>query len=223
MRKFSSLELIKDALSAATTPQTIEQLVLKTSLHSNSVRNQLHILIEAGTARRVSIKGEMHSRKRYGYTLDKTGTSNQSLAEKLVGELLGNVEVDAIEETARRWASLVSTHQMAENPDQATESLASALTDLGFKAEVTGIGDTVVMRNCPHAKAVAKNPIICQIHAKLISHLIEQSSQDLTMKRIQIYPRPNVCLIEFHRPDLIPKSEIFFNPPQTTLIESDNS
>lgn len=106
-----------------------------------------------------------------------------------------------------------TAHRPAADPDEAVHRAAAALTELGFDARVDAVGDRIELRSCPYAALIADRPLICEIHAALLGELLAESGQPVTLRRLDIFARPGLCVAHLNRPDLVPARTVWATPP----------
>ena len=203
-----SQEQVRAALEAASEDLSVEQLAELTGLHPNSVRTQLNVLVASGLADRHPLPATGRGRRRLGYRLSANAGPLAALAAALATELNEAADADAIQRMATTWAGLVMDQMNSGSPAAAVENVTSTLDTLGFDAEVSGIGDEILLRHCPYASLVREHPIVCEIHAAVVSQLIQGTGQPVSFDSLDVYPIPDVCVVRLRRPDLVPKRAI---------------
>ena len=196
------------ALESGQSAQTIEQLVEATGLHPNTVRAQLEILVATGAVRRETLPPAGRGRPRNGYRRIDDVSPYRNLAEALTGQLLDLADETSISETAERWARLAGSPHEVQAPDDAVNLVVDELEGLGFEAQSGPLGDSIVLRSCPYADLAAQNGLICDIHAALITKLLDATGQGVTMRSLEVEPRPGTCVVRLDRPDLLPQRVI---------------
>jgi hypothetical protein len=50
--------------------------------------------------------------------------------------------------------------------------------------------------------------VICDIHTALLSRLLAQTGQDVTVEAMDVWARPGMCVARLRRPDLVPSRTI---------------
>ncbi len=88
--------------------------------------------------------------------------------------------------------------------DAAVDTATEALTDFGFDAVRNPVGDEITLRNCPYAALVAEHPVICDIHAELLRQVLARTGQPVTLGRMDVLPRPGLCVAHLDRADVTP-------------------
>ena len=46
--------------------------------------------------------------------------------------------------------------------------------------------------------------MICDIHAELLGELLSRSGQPVTLRCLEVFPRPGMCIARLNRPDVLP-------------------
>ena len=209
----SSREAIFDLVERSAEPLTIEQICRLSGLHANTVRSHLEVLHAAGRVERAQEAPRGRGRPPWLYNVAPGARSARAeLAETLLDQLEDAAAHGLAEAAAERWAATVRSEAKPSahpaTPDDAVAGAADALEDLGFDARVNGVGDRIELRNCPYAALVADRPVICDIHAALLSDLLGDSGQPVSLRRLDVWVRPGVCVAHLNRPDLTPARTI---------------
>jgi len=203
-----SREALLDLLRATGGDLTIEQLSDATGLHPNTVRGHLEVLVAAGEVRRTT--GRAQGRGRPPWLYSAVGPNAELVAEldDLLSGLRDTDSSDAfIRDAAHRWADAVDPAdrgQPAADVQQAVDRAVDALTEVGFDAQLSPIGDTITLRACPYASLVRDHPVICRIHTALLQDLFDRSGQQVSVTEMQVWPTPGSCLVKLDRPDHAP-------------------
>lgn len=201
----NSRERVLIALESGQSAQTVQDLAAATGLHPNTVRAQLEVLVATGAAQREAVPSTGRGRPRHAYRRLDGASPYQHLAEALTGQLLDLADDAAVRQTADRWAKLAAIPRTVHGPEEAVDLVVSELADLGFGAEADSLGDSIVLRSCPYADLAAQNGLICDIHAALITRLLDSTGQGVTMRTLEIEPRPGTCVVRLDRPDIQPQ------------------
>ena len=199
---------VRAALEATSEALSVEQVAEITGLHPNSVRTQLNLLVASALAERHPLPAAGRGRRRLGYRLNPNAGPLGALAAALATELKEAADAEALKRMATTWAGLVMDQMNADTPAAAVENVTSALDQLGFDAEVGGIGDEVLLRHCPYASLVREHPIVCDLHAAVVSQLLHGTGQPVELASLDVYPVPDVCVVRLKRPDLLAKRAI---------------
>lgn len=212
----SSREAIFHVLSRSSASLTIEEICRDTGLHANTVRSHLEVLHASGRVAREQQPPRGRGRPPLLFAVAPEARSpRQALATSLLEQLEDAPAPGLAQAAARRWADAVDPRTegsaTAETPDAAVQSATEALSDLGFDARVDAVGDRIELRGCPYARLVAERPVICDIHAALLEQLLADSGQPVTLRRLDVWARPTLCVAHLDRPDLVPDRTI--TPP----------
>lgn len=193
------MALIRDADG----PVSVDYLCEQTRLHANTVRGHLEVLLAGGQVEREPGEAGGRGRPPWLYRPGEPESSVYSeLARTLMLELRESNDPHLVEDAAHRWAHIVDSGITAESPDDAVDQAATSLRQLGFTAAVSPVGDTISLGNCPYASLVADQPVICDIHAALLTDLLERSDSEVTVAELAVWARPGVCVARLNRPDL---------------------
>lgn len=200
---------IQAAVDAATDPMSVDEIVAATGLHANTVRGHLDVLLAGGTISREAADAQGRGRPRWLYRATRPKASPfQFLAEALTIQLGMTNDPELAMSAADRWAHALPDLPVAATPDEAVEEATDALNRLGFNAVASPLGDAIAVTGCPYADLVDENPVICDIHAALVSRLLEQTGQPVTVASMVVWARPGMCVAKLRRPDLVPARTI---------------
>lgn len=193
---------------------SVEALCTATGLHANTVRGHLEVLVASGDVARTQADSRRRGRPPWLYHATKhQHAAAEALRSTLAAQLAEVPEGDEvfIVEAAQRWAESVAptpSPRKATSPEEAVALAATALSEVGFDAEVSPLGDTITLHACPYASLVADHPVICDIHTALLGDLLEQTGQDVRVTEMQVWATPTACLARLARPDLAPRRVI---------------
>lgn len=200
---------ILQAIELAPEPLTVEAIAAQTGLHANTVRGHLDVLLAGEQIGREAAGHQGRGRPRWLYRPTPAKASPfQALAEALTVQLSASSKPAMAQVAAERWAQALPALPRAGTPDEAVAEAAVALNHLGFTAVATGPGDTISITVCPYAQLADSNPVICEIHAALLSRLLEQTGQPVSLASLDVWTRPGVCVARLDRPDLTPSRVI---------------
>ena len=63
-------------------------------------------------------------------------------------------------------------------------------------------GLDVTMRRCPFADLARESPaVVCGIHRGLVEGVLAEASSTLTVRDLQVFPQPGVCVLHLRRHD----------------------
>ena len=200
-------------IEAAEGPVRVEDVAEHVGLHPNTVRGHLDLLLAAGHISRIPDRRTTRGRPHYLYSAESSDTVRE-LARALVGEL----ELASASEVARRaaavWAAAGPDVSPAANPDEAVDVATAVLSTLGFDAVRNPVGDQITLRTCPYADLVREHPVICTIHAELLSEILARTGQPVTVDALDVFPRPGMCVARLHRADAEPEWSVAPAPNQ---------
>lgn len=207
---------IRMLVTGATEPVGVEELSAATGLHANTVRAHLDVLVATGEVERR--RGPARGRGRPPWLYSATDQADELVEDlrEVLQNQLGLGETSAhneafIRDAAQRWADVVAPAgdpAAATTPAAAVELAAAALTEVGFDAEQSPLGDTVALRACPYAPLINDHPIICDIHTALLQELLDRTGQGVRVREMEVWPTPTACLARLDRPDLAPRRVI---------------
>jgi len=208
--------VIVDFLCINTDPQTVEAIANSAGLHVNTTRHHLDVLIAADFVERVTQAPTGRGRPRVLYTASALVTAPYAdLEERLRTAFAGNNADEVAIETARAWAEHAPRPHPAATPDEAVASAVDALNAVGFQAHSDEVGDTITLAECPYASLISEHPAICTIHAELMSTLLKETGQPVSLNKFEVHVRPGVCRAWLTRADVSPE---FIATPLTAPV-----
>jgi predicted ArsR family transcriptional regulator len=175
------------------------ELGRRLGLHANTIRWHLGILGDADLVRADPEPRSRPGRPRILYSLGagaprRGGGDDYRLLATVLADTLSR-ETDgeeACERAGRAWGSdLVQGRGRAAGND--VGAIAGILADQGFEPEVDALG--ITMRRCPFLDLAEANPrVVCAVHRGLIDGALRELGVPLTVSKLEIFPRPNVCV-----------------------------
>lgn len=216
-----SRSTIETLIVEAPEPMSIEAISQATGLHANTVRAHLEVLEAGGRIERLQGKRAGRGRPPWLYRATAADPSpHLVLAEALLDQLQDSDSADITTTAAARWAATLHGERTealpaAETPDDAVADVVAALDDLGFTATADALGDRIDLQRCPYAEFVAERPVICDIHAALITQLLDTSGQPVTLQRLDVWSRSGHCTAYLSRPDINPAWTVPASPGPT--------
>ena len=197
----------------------MEQIAEVTSLHANTVRGHLDVLLASGAVTREAVPSSGRGRPRWLYRLgDRSRSPYQFLAQALTAQIALVQSPAVADAVAEQWAHALPALPAARTPDEAVEEATTALNRLGFTATASPVGDAISITGCPYAELVRENPVICDIHTLLVDRLLAQTGQDVGLEEMQVWARPGICVARLSRSDLEPSRTI---APSSTKAASE--
>jgi len=200
-----SRRAILDALRAAEEPLTIEEIAAAVELHANTTRHHLEVLSAAGLVDRAHTAPSGRGRPRARYQASGTAAEAYTQLEEQLEAALHGADVDEVaRETARRWLATAPPVRRAHDLDEAVAEAVISLREVGFAAHSDEVGDTIVVTDCPYASLIAEHPMICAVHAELVSRALDQTGQPIELDGFDVWVRPGICRARLRRPDTTP-------------------
>ena len=199
---------------------TLEDISETTGLHVNTVRGHLDVLIAGGYVESGHEEPQGRGRPRLTYTCTPASASPYEELALALSDALDSADARSLaKETATKWRGTAGPLAPASNPDEAVDRAVEGLRAVGFDAEATVLGDSIVLGACPYASLIADNPIICDIHTELLAHMLRDTGQDVTVAGMDVWVRPTLCRARLERPDLHPARTIDFTKTTTSPDE----
>jgi predicted ArsR family transcriptional regulator len=201
--------IVFDALRAATAPVTCEALAAALELHVNTVRGHLEALVAANYASRLATLPEGPGRPRMTYSaVSGIVTRIDELAEQL-DDALNSADADQVTRAAAdTWRESRHYATRATSPDEAVQRAVTALRDVGFEATADPFGESIAMAQCPYTALIEDYPVICAIHAQLVTGVLEESGQPVSLEGVDVWLKPGLCRARLVRNDLAPKFSV---------------
>lgn len=206
-----SREGILRLVEAHGAPVLVEQLAEVTELHHNTVRSHLDVLMTEGRVNRTRVRTGGRGRPPWQYEAVTAGRLSDVGRE--LAALLGQPGAEgSAADVVAAWASVADRDEPAASPDEAVAGAAKTMTELGFDAVVSETGDAMVLRRCPFAALVREDPGVCRLHAAMVQRLFDRGGQDIAVERVEVWPRPDSCVIRLQRGDVRPFAVIEASP-----------
>jgi len=205
-------------LQASGDVHSIEALTRELGLHSNTVRAHLDVLLAAGQVERIRLRPQGRGRPPLAFRATRdTHSPYDELSRNLSHALTAAAQPSLAEETATRWAATLTPVPPAESADDAVDLAIVALRAMGFTADVTQLGDSIVLGSCPFAALISEHPVICDIHTALLTHVFDAAGQGVAVEGMDVWVKPGLCRARLTRPDLNPARTI--SPAVPALTE----
>ena len=199
---------------------TLEDLSETTGLHVNTVRGHLDVLIAGGYVERANEPPQGRGRPRLTYrSTPESDSPYDELAQALTHALESADARTLAKATATKWRSTTNPIAPAGNLDEAVDRAVEGLRAVGFAAEATTLGDSIVVGTCPYASLIEAHPIICDIHTELLVQMLQDTGQDVTVAGMDVWVKPTLCRARLTRPDLEPARSIEFDEALTSSNE----
>jgi predicted ArsR family transcriptional regulator len=181
----------------------VEEIATAVGLHANTVRGHLDALLAAGRITRIPDQRSTPGRPHWLYSA-VASASVRELARALDDALDRADAADGARLAAATWAEAGPEVAPAGTPDEAVDAATVALTNHGFDAVRNPVGDEITLRACPYLELVRDHPVICEIHAELLVEVLRRTGQPVTVERLDVFPRPNLCVAHLRRADAQP-------------------
>ena len=194
---------ILDFIEAADDVVRVEDIAVAVGLHPNTIRGHLDALLAAGRISRIPDQRATRGRPHWLYSATAPASIRElsrALDEEL--ELASAPEVARL--AAATWAEVGPDVGPVDTMDEAVDQTTEALGDFGFDAVHNPLGDEITLRSCPYAELVDEHPVICDIHAELLGELLSRTGQPVTLRCLEVFPRPGMCIARLSRPDVLP-------------------
>lgn len=199
---------------------TLEDISETTGLHVNTVRGHLDVLIAGGYAERDHEEPQGRGRPRLTYrSTPQSNSPYDELAHALTDALEFADARTLAKATATKWRHTAKPIEPADSPDEAVDRAVEGLRAVGFAAEATTLGDSIVVGRCPYASLIEAHPIICDIHTELLAQMLHDTGQEMTVSAMDVWVKPTLCRARLVRPDLEPARSIELDETRTSSDE----
>ena len=196
---------ILEALRKAGEPLTVEALAEHAGLHANTMRHHLDVLAAANLVERTVAAPAGRGRPKILYSVSASALAPfAELSDFLQRALQGGHEDTVAVEAARRWLASVPQATPVEDADGAVAAAVDSLRAVGFDARADAVGDNIVVSQCPYASLISEHPMICTVHAELVTGVLRRTGQDVALEGFDVWVRPGVCRARLTRPDTQP-------------------
>jgi predicted ArsR family transcriptional regulator len=185
-------------------PLGVRELAERMSLHNNTVRKHLDLLVENGFARRLRDEATRRGRPRYVYAAVPESSPPDTLLRnyRLLASVFAAYLHDAddpqatAEEAGRRFGAR-SIDLAGPGPSAALERVVRMLDDIGFQPEVDAAVSEIRLRPCPFNELARERPdVVCGIHLGLIRGALEQLGAPEQALRLRPFVTPTLCVVE---------------------------
>jgi predicted ArsR family transcriptional regulator len=178
----------------------VSELGRRLRLHANTVRWHLAILADAGLVRPDPEPRSRPGRPRLLYSLvaeapRADGDHYRLLATVLADTLaLDEDGEEACLRAGRAWGEDLVRGRARDVEDELA-TIAGILADQGFEPAVDE--QEITMRRCPVLDLAETSPgIVCAVHRGLIDGALLKLGSPLSVSKLEIFPRPNVCVAQ---------------------------
>lgn len=191
-----------ETLRVADRPLGVTELADAVGLHSNTVREQLTALVDAGLVRSETAATSGRGRPSLRYSIRPgldPGEPYRALARALADQLAqGSDPAGAALQAGERWGrSLVGSPAEAPTGEGAVAELIDLLDDAGFGPETPTAGSgSIPLRRCPFDPLARPDPtIVCGVHLGLMRGAMAKLGGPVTVDRLEPFVTPDLCLV----------------------------
>ncbi len=195
-------------LRGSGTPMDVGQIAVHSTLHPNTVRFHLRVLVDAGLACcRTDPQGAAgRPRLIYAATTESLGSQHPDrfhlLADILASYLAASstIPTGLAEEAGRAFAR---RHQRPSPPftgvsaDEAVRRVVAVFTELGFDPELAPAGQDLQIRlhACPFLTIASKYPeVVCSMHLGLLRGTLAELGAPATATSLRPFVEPHLCV-----------------------------
>ena len=196
---------VLETLRQAEGPMAVRDLAERMSLHDNTVRKHLDLLVEIGFATRVRDGATRRGRPRYVYAAvpgaspEETRLRNYRLLASVFAAYLDDSDDPqaAAEEAGRRFGVRSVDEAGVGDGSPAVERVVQMLDDIGFRPELAAGGAEIRLHHCPfHELARDRQEVVCGIHLGLIRGALQQLGASEETVRLIPFVTPTLCLVQ---------------------------
>jgi predicted ArsR family transcriptional regulator len=190
---------------------SIQELCSLSGLHANTVRTHLDSLLASGEIDREQAPAEGRGRPLWRYRTAAKKVSPYEMLAEILASQLGLADDPALTlQAARKWANAAVAEDSAPaiDCDQAVDQAAHSLRHVGFAVSSNPMRDELTLTECPYASLVEQHPMICDVHAALVSELLTRSGQPVSIETLEVWAKPGVCIAHLNRMDQRPARTI---------------
>lgn len=186
----------------------VEAVARHLGKHTNTVREQLTTLVEAGLVERH--RSPTHGRGRpawlYGAVQAVRMDDTAELAAALAWRIAHHEDDpdEAARDAGRHWGrTLASERGLSRQPNAlaARREVVAIFDDLGYHPQPDGGLDRVTLRRCPLLQVASVIPeVVCAVHLGMAEQLAEIAGQDPDRVSLRPFTAPGSCLLRLHGP-----------------------
>lgn len=206
----SSRRRVHDLLAASGSPLTVTAIVEATGLHANTVRAHLALLQDMGRVESVPEHRTGPGRPRLLYRVVPATAQDpyRALAAELAAGVAGGEPGDTPGLAAGRRLARAQREKVSASgdltPDQAVAMAADGLDVLGFETSTDPLGDRLYLSVCPFLEMAKEDRAICRLHHEMLRGFFGQLDAGVTVRRLDIFVKGDLCVAHLDRPDLRP-------------------
>lgn len=196
---------VLDRLSGQPEPVTIGALAEATGLHSNTLREHLDSLVEAGVVARTRAPVKGRGRPAWLYSaVNEPASSASPEYAGLAAALAGHIErtsdtprADAIAAGAAWGHELAGDAEPAPSNAAARREVVTLLDDLGFAPDADSRTSVVKLTRCPLLEAAHRSPdVVCGVHLGIVRGALEAHGGQPERSDIVAFAEPGACRLE---------------------------
>ncbi len=211
----SSRRRVLDLLDAAGKPLTITEITSGTGLHANTVRSHLALLTEMGRVEAVPENRTRPGRPKllykavpHGEPTDPYRVLAAELAAGIATEEPGTSPgVAAGRRLARAQREKVAPGEAVVTAQDSIRMAVEGLEVLGFETTTEPLGDRLYLSTCPFADLAREDRAICRLHHELLNGFFRELDSGVSVRRLDIFVKDDLCVAHLNRPDLRPSPE----------------
>lgn len=198
---------VLDALRAAGTPVTVAELERGSTLHANTLREHLDVLVARGHARRVRATPNGRGRPAWLYEAEEPEPAAGSpeyagLAATLAAHLHRTSDTPQEDAVAagRDWGHDLARRAGGPGGDgqaAARRKVVEILDDIGFAPESDSRATTARLTRCPLLDTAKAYPdVVCGVHLGIVRGALDEYGADSDRTDLRPFAEPGACRLE---------------------------
>jgi predicted ArsR family transcriptional regulator len=188
-------------------PISIAALAAVTGLHTNTVREHLDALVEAGLARRERAPVAGRGRPAWLYSAVSDDELPGGIAEyaglasalaEMIEQTSSSPRRDAID-AGRRWGRQLATDRELGTGAEADarRAVVQLLDGFGFAPQPDARHAVVRLTRCPLLEAARRHPeIVCGVHLGIVRGALEVQGGEADGADLLAFSEPGACLLD---------------------------
>jgi predicted ArsR family transcriptional regulator len=200
----TSRSRILNLLRSSGTPLDVAYIAAHSSLHPNTVRFHLRVLVDAGLVLcRTDPQGGA-GRPRLVYTAATAGCGGEHPAGfHLLADILTSylaTSTSPARQAEEAGQAFARRHRQPAEPvtaEEAVQHVIAMFAELGFEPELVPDGQDVQLRvrACPFHALASKYPeVVCAMHLGLLRGTLSQLGAPVTARRLRPFVEPHLCV-----------------------------
>ncbi len=191
-------------LRASSNPMSILAIADELSVHPNTVRFHLDVLVGGGQVEQVAPDRRGPGRPPLMFQavrqMDRGGTRHYRMLAEILGTALAAEQNSGNKALAagRAWGlKMESPSDGDTGAEESIDRLVEMLDELGFAPErrAANGGHQVGLRHCPFLElAETRTAVVCPIHLGLMQGAMETWGAAVTVDRLEAFVEPDLCL-----------------------------